>query len=169
MLDNLIQIGTITAVDTENRALVRVQIHERVTDWFPYKMLANSHIKIWTPPHVGEQVIVLSPYGEGDDGVVIGSIFNKDLKEPTAANDHTSVIEFSDGTVITYDTTTKALTINASGSVAITAPSGASITGNVTVTGNLTVSGTITDEKGSLSSHVHSGVMSGPSNTGARP
>lgn len=169
MLDNLIQIGTITAVDTENRALVRVQIHERVTDWFPYKMLANSHIKIWTPPHVGEQVIVLSPYGEGDDGVVIGSIFNKDLKEPTAANDHTSVIEFSDGTVITYDTTAKALTINASGSVAITAPSGASITGNVTVTGNLTVSGTITDEKGSLSSHVHSGVMSGPSNTGARP
>lgn len=169
MLDNLIQIGTITAVDTENRALVRVQIHERVTDWFPYKMLANSHIKTWTPPHVGEQVIVLSPYGEGDDGVVLGSIFNKDQKEPTAANDHTSVVEFSDGTIITYDTTAKALTINAIGSVAITAPSGASITGNVTVIGNLTVSGTITDEKGSLSAHIHSGVMSGPSNTGARP
>ena len=175
MLDNLVQIGTITAVDTENRALVRVQIHERVTDWFPYKMLANSHIKIWTPPHVGEQVIVLSPYGEGDDGVVLGSIFNKDLKEPTTANDHTSVIEFSDGTIITYDTTTKALTINASGSVAIMAPSGITvtantvITGNVTINGNLTVSGAITDEKGSLSSHVHSGVMSGPSNTGERP
>lgn len=175
MLDNLIQIGTIVGVDTANRALVRVQLDERVTDWFPYSMISSSHIKIWTPPKVGEQVIVLSPYGEGDDGVVIGSIFNKDQKEPTVANDHTSVIEFSDGTVITYDTTAKALTIDASGSVAITAPSGitatadTAITGNVTITGNLTVSGTITDEKGLLTSHVHSGVTAGPSNTGARP
>lgn len=174
-VDNLIQIGTIVGVDTANRALVRVQIDERVTDWFPYLMTSNSHIKMWTPPKVGEQVIVLSPYGEGDDGVAIGSIFNVDLKEPTWANDHTSGIEFSDGTVITYDTTAKALTIDASGSVAITAPSGitvtadTAITGNVTITGNLTVSGTIIDEKGSLSTHVHSGVMAGPSNTGVRP
>lgn len=175
MINNLIQIGTITAVDTANRALVRVQLDERVTDWFPYLMISNSHIKTWIPPKVGEQVVVLSPYGEGDDGVVIGSIFNKDQKEPTAANDHTSVIEFSDGTVITYDTTAKALTINASGSIAITAPSGitvtanTAITGNVTITGNLTVSGAITDEKGSLTTHIHSGVMVGPSNTEARP
>lgn len=175
MFNNLIQIGTITEVDAQNRALVRVQIHERVTDFFPYKMIASSHMRTWTPPRVGEQVIVLSPYGEGDEGVVIGSIFNIDQKEPTGANDHTSIIEFEDGTVITYDTAAKALTINASGSVAITAPSGitvtanTAITGNVTINGNLTVSGSITDEKGSLSTHVHGGVMSGPANTGARP
>lgn len=173
--DNLIQYGTIVGVDADPRALVRVQIDDRVTDWIPYAMKASKHIKIWIPPQIGEQVEVHSPYGEGDDGIAYGSIYNKECKEPTWANDHTSGIEFSDGTVITYDTTAKALTINASGSMAITAPSGitvtanTSITGNVTITGNLTVSGTITDEKGSLSTHVHDGVMTGSSNTGARP
>lgn len=167
--DNLIQIGTIVNVDPENRALVRVELFERVTDWIPYKMIVNSHIRIWTPPRVGEQVIVFSPFCEGDDGIVLGGIYNVNQKEPTGSNDHTSVIVFEDGTSITYDTTAKALTINASGSVAVTAPSGMSITADVTITGNLNVTGTITDEKGSLTSHVHSGVMAGPSNTGVRP
>lgn len=167
--DNLIQIGTIVNVDPENRALVRVELFERVTDWIPYKMIVNSHIRIWTPPRVGEQVIVFSPFGEGDDGIVLGGIYNVNQKEPTGSNDHTSVIVFEDGTSITYDTTAKALTINASGSVAVTAPSGMSITADVTITGNLNVSGTVTDEKGSLTTHTHSGVMAGPSNTGVRP
>lgn len=167
--DNLIQIGTIVNVDPENRALVRVELFERVTDWIPYKMIVNSHVRVWTPPRVGEQVIVLSPFCEGDDGVVLGGIYNVNQKEPTGANDHTSIVVFEDGTSITYDTTAKALTINASGSVAVTAPSGMSITADVTITGNLNVTGTITDEKGSLTTHVHSGVMAGPSNTGVRP
>ena len=169
MTDNMIQLGTIVNVDTANRALVRVQLFDRVTDMLPYKMIANSHLRVWMPPKVGEQVIVLSPFGEGDDGVVLGGIFNKDLKEPTAANDHTSVVEFSDGTIITYDASTQALTINAAGVVNVTAPSGMSITANVTINGNLNVTGAITDEKGSLTSHVHTGVQSGTSNTGARP
>lgn len=173
--DNLIQLGTIVGVDTSNRALVRVQIDDRVTDWIPYSMKASKHIKIWIPPQIGEQVEVHSPYGEGDDGVAHGSIYNKECKEPTWANDHTSGIEFSDGTVITYDTTAKALTIDASGSIAITAPSGmtatanTTITGNVTIDGNLSVSGTISDVKGLLTSHTHIGVMAGPANTGDRP
>jgi len=175
VIDNLIQLGTIVNVDPANRALVRVKLFDRTTDWLPYKMIVNSHVRVWTPPKVDEQVIVLAPFGEGDDGVVIGSIYNKSLKEPTSSNDHTSVIEFSDGTVITYDTEAKALTIDASGSIAITAPSGITvtantdITGDVTITGNLTVSGTITDEKGSLTTHVHGGVLAGPANTGVRP
>lgn len=167
--DNLIQIGTIVNVDPENRALVRVELFERVTDWIPYKMVVNSHVRLWIPPRVGEQVIVLSPFGEGNDGVVLGGIYNIDQKEPIGSNDHTSIVVFEDGTSITYDTTAKALTINASGSVAVTAPSGMSITADVTITGNLNVSGTVTDEKGSLTTHVHSGVMAGPANTGARP
>ena len=170
MTENMIQIGTIVNVDTANRALVRVQLFDRVTDMLPYKMIANSHIRVWTPPKVGEQVIVLSPFGEGDSGVVLGGIFNSGLKEPASANDHASVVEFSDGTVITYDTTFTALTIDAIGSVGVTAPSGVTITApTVTINGNLNVSGTITDEKGSLTTHVHSGVMAGGSNTGVRP
>lgn len=173
--ETLIQYGTIVNVDPDGKALIRVQVFDRVTDWIPYVMKASKHIKIWIPPQIGEQVEVKFPYGEGDGGCAAGSIYNKDCKEPEWTNDHTSGIEFSDGTVITYDTEAKALTIDASGSVSISAPLGitvtanTSITGNVTITGNLSVSGTISDEKGSLSAHVHTGVMAGPSNTGVRP
>lgn len=175
MIDNLIQLGTIVNVDSKNRALVCVQLFDRVTDFMPYKMTANSHIRVFTPPQIGEQVIVFFPFANGDSGVALGGIYNANQKEPTSSNEHTSVIEFSDGTLITYDTQNKSLAINASGTIAITAPTGITITantsisGNVIISGNLSVSGTITDEKGSLTSHVHSGVMAGPSNTGARP
>jgi phage baseplate assembly protein gpV len=131
-------------------------------------MVANSHIKTWTPPQVGEQVLVFSPYGEADDGIVLGGIYNVDLKEPTGANATTSVVEFSDGTVIKYDTSSKTLSILGSGSITVGAPNGINITADVNITGNLTVSGTVTDKKGSLTAHIHSGVMAGGSNTGDR-
>ncbi len=160
--DNLIQIGTIVGVDTANRALVRVQIDDRVTDWIPYIMKASKHIKIWIPPQIGEQVEVHSPYGEGDDGVAHGSIYNKECKEPTGANGFTTIIEWSNGARIEVDTQANTMKLINPGEVTIDAPT-------VNMTGNLNVAGTITDSKGDLTNHDHPGVMTGPSNTGARP
>lgn len=160
--DNLIQLGTIVGVDPENRALVRVQIDDRVTDWIPYMLKASKYFKIWIPPQIGEQVEVHSPYGEGDDGVAHGSIYNKDCKEPTGANGFTTIIEWSNGARVEVDTQTDTIVISNPGNISITAPT-------VNINGNLTVIGTITDEKGSLTSHVHGGVMAGGSNTGVRP
>ncbi len=162
MEENLIQLGTIVGVDTANRALVRVQIDDRVTDWIPYSMKASSHIKIWMPPQIGEQVEVHSPYGEGDDGVAYGSIYNKECKEPTGANGFTTIIEWSNWARIEVDTQANTMKLINPSEVTINAPM-------VHMSGDLSVAGTITDEKGSLTSHVHSGVMAGGSNTGARP
>lgn len=160
--DNLIQYGTIVAIDLSGKALVRVQIDDRVTDWLPYQMIANKHIKIWIPPQIGEQVEVHSPYGETDSGSVTGSMYNKECKEPTDANAHTTIIEWSNGARVAVDVEANTMNILNPGDVSITAPI-------VKINGSLTVSGTITDEKGSLTSHVHSGVMAGGSNTGVRP
>lgn len=174
-----IQIGTIKEVHP-SKALVTVQIFGITTDFLPYKMVSNSHIKVWIPPQINEQVIVLFPFNNGDNGVVLGGIFNVDCIEPVWANATTSLVEFSDGTIIKYDTVAKALSVLATGTVGITAPNGVTLTantsiiGNVTINGTLTVSGnistggTVSDNKGGLSSHTHSGVQSGTANTGAR-
>ncbi len=160
--DDLIQYGTIVAIDASGKALVRVVIDDRVTDWLPYKMKASKHIKIWIPPQIGEQVEVHSPYGEADSGTVEGSIYNKECKEPAGANAHTTIIEWSNGARVAVDTEANTMDIVNPGEVSITAPT-------VNINGDLNVSGTITDEKGSLTSHVHNGVMAGGSNTGVRP
>lgn len=160
--DNLIQLGTIVGVDTANRALVRVQIDDRVTDWIPYAMKASKYIKIWIPPQIGEQVEVHSPYGEGDDGVAHGSIYNKECKEPTGANGFTTIIEWSDGTRVEVDTQAHTIKLKSQGEVMIDAPT-------THLSGNLIVDGSITDEKGSVTSHNHTDVMPGTALSGDRP
>lgn len=160
--ENLIQYGTIVSVDPQGRALVRVEIDERVTDWIPYKMKASSYIKIWIPPQVGEQVDVVSPFGEGDSGHAEGSIYNKSCKEPDGANSHTTIIEWHNGARVAVDTQAGTMDVSNPGDVSITAPI-------VKINGNLAVSGTITDEKGSVTSHYHTDVMPGTANSGDRP
>jgi phage baseplate assembly protein V len=162
MKGNFVEVGTVVGVDLANRALVRVQLGDRVTNWLPYKSIANSFVKIWSPPRVGEQVIVLLPFAEANGGIAYGSIFNKGCKEPEGANDHNFIIEFEDGTRIVYDTSTHDLSITTSGAINLTAFT-------VNIEGKLNVSGTITDELGSLTTHVHKDVASGTSQSGVRP
>lgn len=162
MKGNFVDLGTVVGVDLANRALVRVQLGDRVTNWLPYKSIANAFIKVWMPPRVGEQVTVLLPFAEANGGIAFGSIFNKGCKEPDGANDHNFIVEFEDGTRIVCDTNTHDLSISTSGAINLTASA-------VNIEGNLNVSGTITDEKGSLSTHVHIGVASGNAQSGVRP
>lgn len=160
--DNLIQLGTIVGIDTANRALVRVQIDDRVTDWIPYAMKASKHIKIWIPPQIGEQVEVHSPYGEGDDGIAHGSIYNKECKEPTGADGFTTIVEWSNGARIEVNTQANTMKLINPSEVMIDAPI-------VHLSGNLIVDGAITDQKGSVTSHFHTNVMPGTANSGDRP
>jgi len=159
-MENLTHFGTIVAVDP-TKALVQVQIFERVSDWIPYPMVANSLVKVWIPPQVGEQVSVIMVYGE--DGYAIGSVYNTGCREPTWANATTAGIEFSDGTLVIYSTETQQLTISCVGKVSISAKNG------IYMQGDLIVSGEITDHKGTLSTHTHTGVTPGGGMSGVRP
>lgn len=169
--DNLIQYGTIVAVDLSGKALVRVQIDDRVTDWLPYHMIANKHIKIWIPPQIGEQVEVHSPYGETDSGSVAGSMYNKECKEPTGANVHTTIIEWSNGARIAVDVEANTMDVSNPGDITIRSNSKISLDAPLIElpNGDLIVAKTITDEKGSVTSHFHTNVMPGTANSGDRP
>ncbi len=121
LLQNLIQFGTITDTKIEaGKMLARVKVDDdRVTDFFPVLSKNNSFTKKASPIRVGEQVVVLSPGGVGNVGVILGSIYNVDNKEPNGLSNKREVITYEDGTTIFYDSESKTLDINAVGLINI--------------------------------------------------
>jgi len=152
LIDNLIAIGTVTQADS-TKMLAKVKIGDLETDFLPAFSISNKLIKIFVPLQVGEQVGVISPYGDIDGGIIIRSIFNKGCKEPTWANTTTAGVEFNDGTKIIYDSASKLLDIDCKGEIKIKATSikligNLEIEGDTKVNGNLTASGVIKDSDG---------------------
>lgn len=142
-LENIIQIGTVDATkNQEGKALARVVVHDvgedkRVTDFLPVLSLANSFFRVFVPIRVGEQVLVISPFGDTNKGFIFRSIFNKGCKEPSGANENKTIIEFEDGTVIYYDTKDKKLDVNCVGDISLKATGKIDIeaTGDVKIAG----------------------------------
>ncbi|AXH14372.1 baseplate assembly protein [Malaciobacter mytili LMG 24559] len=118
-LENIVQIGSVhEAKIIEGHHLARVVldddgINKRVSPFLPIKSLANSFGKAFFPVRSGEQVIVISPFGNINGGFIIRSIFHNKCKVPTGANEHTTVIEFEDGTKMFYDSKASKLEVDA--------------------------------------------------------
>lgn len=133
---------------------------------------------IWSPPTIGEQVVLLCPAGEIGAGVALRGISCAEF--PPAGNAAIDLVRFGDGAVLSYDADANAMVVNlpAGGTVSIDAAGGVAIagpvtiTGNVDITGDVAVSGTLTastDVVGggiSLKSHRHGGVSTGGGTTG---
>ena len=133
-VNNIIAIGTVTeSKSSEGLSLARVQILNRVTDFLPVMQTANSFKTHASPIKEGEQVIVFQPYGNADGGVILGSLFNKGQKEPVGYNDNKEVTVYMDGTVISYDASSKVMEINAVGAVNITCKDATVTADSVTV------------------------------------
>ncbi|WOE69092.1 hypothetical protein RZR97_08220 [Hydrogenimonas thermophila] len=146
-LNNLIQIGTIVETKSvEGKALARVNINGRVTDFLPALMVNNDFVKVWVPARVKEQVTVLSPFGNADFGVILPAIYNVGNKEPAGANANNVIVEVGN---VRVETDGQSVDISAPLSVNINTPV-------VNMSGNLVVAGNITDSRGDLTGHTHS-------------
>lgn len=173
-LENIVQVGTISQTKSaDGKALARVVLDDdgedkRVSKFLPVLNIANAFMKVWVPIKVGEQVLVISPFGNSNSGFIIRSIFNRSCKEPTGANEHTTVVEFDDGTIIHYDSKASELKINVAKSINIFCQSATitadtvditaavSIDGDLSVTGDISCDGEISDVLGNLTNHSHS-------------
>jgi phage baseplate assembly protein V len=103
-INNIVQVGAVTEIKSiEGLALARVNVLGRVTDFLPVFMWANDFVKVWMPIRVNQQVAVLSPFGNGNGGLILPSIYNKGCKEPSGANDGNVIIEFAKGVRIESD------------------------------------------------------------------
>lgn len=190
LLNNLIRLGTVTEVQHGQPSSVRVKTGELTTNWIPFMAHRAGSIKTWSPPSVGEQVVLMAPGGDLVSAIALTGVYSDDLSEPSSSpNEH--VITFPDGARMQYDhgsgamsiTGIKSLTIDVSDSTEIVCPNNR-IVGKLTVTdvfeyqsgmtgsggaaGKTTIRGDVTHVDGDLSSngivvhdHGHEGVIKG--------
>lgn len=153
LIGDLIRLGTIEAVDLA-AATATVRTGDVLSPDLPWIEWAGS-FRTWSPPTVGEQVLLLCPEADIAGAVIMRGLFSTSFLAPAA--DANPQIHGPSGLVIT-------LTPDG---VQIVAPGGVTVQGDVDVTGTLTASVDVLAAGISLKDHTHGGVQSGGSSTGA--
>lgn len=168
----MIKIGNISEV-SEDKSLVRVDYLGTISDFIPYMQTANSFKKHFIPPQVGEQVLLFELDG-ANYKVAMGSIFSQDCKEPSQSSASKEVMEYQDGTTISYDISNSTLEVLNANSINIVLKQSCNLEvpelnlkGNIKINGtlesgdikvgNIVSSGTIKDIRGDLTNHTNEG------------
>lgn len=168
LVGDLAQYGTVIERDG---ALCRVQLGEIETPLIPWLAGRAGGARIWSPPSIGEQVLVLSPEADFANGLVLLGVFSD--ANPAPADDDATLIQFEDGTRLRYDSATSELSIVvATGSIEIEAPElrivgNLSIEGDVELTGKMTASDDVVAAGKSLKGHKHLQVQPGSGVSGS--
>ncbi len=153
---NMIRYGVVEQLDEEG-AKVRVRSGGILTDWLKWRTQRAGPDSDWWAPEVGEQVVILSPDGEMNQALILGSINSNQFPPPGnrktlhrvtyqdgAVKEYdreasTDRATYPDGTVIEYNATAGTYTLSFSGGsvIEVDANSGdmlADLTGNLTAT-----------------------------------
>ncbi len=167
LVGDLAREGVVVSVDRA-AGTARVQLADELTTGdIPWLAGRAGSTRTWSPPAIGEQVMVLAPEGDTARGVIIGSLSSD--AHPNPANDASTLTEYEDGARIGYNPETHALIaiLPAGATVRIDADGGLSLKGDMTVDGDIKSTGTITADTDvivagkSLKNHVHIGVQAG--------
>ncbi|MDW8337107.1 MAG: phage baseplate assembly protein V [Tepidimonas sp.] len=147
-----VRLGTVTQFDAR-RCRVRVRLSEQgqqqaVTDWLPWATWSAGHLRVWNPPAVGEQCMVLSPSGDMAQAVAVPAVFQQQGAYPApTSNPNWTLLQWDDGGYIRYERDTHRLILHASCAVRIE--------------GDLVVTGDVYSNGVSLRKHKHVGVAPG--------
>lgn len=170
---NLIRVGTITQLDEAN-ARVKVNTSGLTTDWLPWASSRAGNTRTWSPPRVGEQVMIASPFGDMGQAVVIGSLFSDSKPAPASSKDQETTV-YPDGSTVDYNSATNTLTVtvagtgnvvinckvatvNAETSVTLDTPE-THCTGNLVVDGSLTYGGGMVGSGGGTTATINGNVQ----------
>jgi phage baseplate assembly protein V len=163
--DGLIRFGTIASVDlAAKRCTVTIDddFETPPLRWIAARM---GKTRVWSPPSAGEQVVLLCPGGEIAAAVALTGLIGDDFDAPST--EPIDLIQFDDGSKLSYDAEASELVFALAGKLRIEAPDGIEITGDVTVTGKIEASDDVLADGKSLKSHTHGGVQAGGGSTGA--
>ncbi|MCP4027805.1 MAG: phage baseplate assembly protein V [Sphingomonas sp.] len=167
LLGDLAREGVIVSVD-RSAGTARVEFAEGLTTGnIPWLSPRAGKTRIWSPPSVGECVLVLAPEADATRGIIVGSLSSS--AHPHPAQDGSTLAEFEDGATISYDPESHALMayLPDDATVIVVARGGLHFTGDVTVDGNIHSTGTITGDADvvgagkSLKGHLHKNVQPG--------
>lgn len=172
----MIRVGTVASVDLAAAAVVVIygdedgeEVESPPLRWC---LPRSGDTRVWSPPSVGEQGLILSPEGDIAAAIFLPGI-TRDLFPP-AGSTLEEVMLFPDGARIAYDPEGHVLTADLPGGATanITADQ-VNIAGNVAIDGDVTVTGTLTADTDvvgggkSLKGHKHTGVTAGGGVSGA--
>ncbi len=167
LVGDIIRPGLVASVDlAADPPTCTVEIGDMITGPLPFFTLRAGRVRIWSPPGVGEQVVLLCPEGDTNSGIVLPALFCDAFPPPSRSPD-LAMVAFDDGSALSYDMAAHHLVIAlAGGSAAIDAPGGITINGNVAITGKLTASDDVMAGGVSLKSHKHGSVQPGSGQSG---
>lgn len=155
--NNVIRIATVEKIDWEARKF-RAKSGDILTNWLHFPAFITQNYKHWIPLREKAQVVLLVDGGDYNTAVLIGMLWSDQIPAPdipTPKRPHVDRLEFEDGTIIEYDSQQKHLTVDTPGDITIRAQNirleSSSLTHNGTNIG---------------STHIHPGVIPGPSTTG---
>ena len=114
LLANMIRIGVVSELDEAN-ARVKCSVGGLTTDWLPWQTGRAGATRTWSAPRPGEQVIVLSPYGDPSQAVVLPSVYQDDHPAPATSKDKETTV-FPDGSTFEYDSASNTYTQTVAGS-----------------------------------------------------
>jgi phage baseplate assembly protein V len=129
IVGRLLRYGTVSDADHPAGRVRVCYDHDEAgnpirTGWLPWFTHRAGADRTWWPPTVGEQVMVLSPFGAMECGMVLPAGYSDAAPAPSTDPDtHTTV--YQDGTKIEYNRVIHRLTLNVMGDVV------ANVQGNV--------------------------------------
>lgn len=98
---NIIMLGKVYLLD-EQKARVKVKAGNLITGWLQVATLRAGEDRHFWLPEIGEQVVIASPNGDLNQGVVIGCIFSE--KYPANDNKKTHhTLSYQDNAIFRYD------------------------------------------------------------------
>lgn len=149
-----VRLGTVIEFDAA-RCRVRVRIagdgaQGTLTGWLPWGTWAAGHLRVWSPPAVGEQCLLLAPSGDLEQAVAMPAVFQQQGAFPAPSdNPQHTLMQWDDGGYIRYERDTHRLIMGA--------PCVVRVEGDLMVTGDVFAGGV------SLRRHRHTGVRRGDS------
>lgn len=172
LLGDIAREGVVVSVD-RTAGTARVEFADTLTTGdIPWLAPRAGKTRIWSPPSVGECVLVLAPEADASRGIIVGSLSSS--AHPHPAQDGSTLAEFGDGASISYDPETHALMayLPEDATVMVVARGGLHFTGDLTVDGDIRSTGTITGDTDvvgagkSLKGHLHKNVQTGAALSG---
>lgn len=143
----MIRIGSILDIDYAAR-LVRVKSGKLDSNWLEWRPSRAGTTKTWDPPSIGEQVMILSPSGVIENGIVMPSIYCDDFDAPSD-DPALHMTEYPDGATISYNHSTGELIAHGVKTALVEASTQVTLdTPHVRITGTLEVDGMLTYHNG---------------------
>ncbi len=164
--DQLIRFGTIASVDLAAARCTVSLDDDAVTGPVRWLETRMGQTRTWSPPSVGEQVLVLCPAGEIGAAVALRGLVSDAFPPP--GDDLIEIMKFKDGAALSYDTDNHALAfvLPEGGSLRVVAPGGMTLEGDLACTGTVKADGDVVAGTISLKNHKTTGVAAGAALSG---